>query len=488
MSASPIRCILLCAFLLLIPRLQAAATAADWVPPHVAAVILPALTNSPRLQVAAEALEAARQRALAADGFYEPQVTAAGGWNDRPTDAPATLLSAGLPGDAATVQSGIVLPLRPGLRLGVGAAQRYLLDDDGDRDRNLSVAGVRLQVPLLRDRGFLSQDLRQAAADEETAIASEAAAVEHQAVLRDLLVAAAALAAASADVRQAGQAAERVTRLRDQTADRVALATTAEYQLFPARMQVALRQEEQRRADAALTNARHRVEELLAAPLPAAMRISPDLLTDWAGRCSAAASRIPADGRARPELRQAARLVAAAELQARLAREQARSDLSLNAGVGYQTERDTDDFGTATLPLDDTIGLEAALVWRRPWAFDAEAATLAAAEAELRASVARLRQVRLRVDSEVAQASEALNAAFDRRLLAETAVTEARLALSAEEERLRLGEGRSSDVLDAQKDLTDSERRANSAALDTITAFANSLFAAGAPLLPAPGE
>ncbi len=62
---------------------------------------------------------------------------------------------------------------------------------------------------------------------------------------------------------------------------------------------------------------------------------------------------------------------------------------------------------------------------------------------------------------------------------------DARRALVAEEQRLSLGEGRSRNVLDAQKDLTTAERRANAAAYDLILAYTDLLAAFGVPLIPA---
>jgi outer membrane protein TolC len=76
-----------------------------------------------------------------------------------------------------------------------------------------------------------------------------------------------------------------------------------------------------------------------------------------------------------------------------------------------------------------------------------------------------------------------LAAARDRLDIVDRAVGEARRALDAESERMRLGEGRSRNVLDAQKDLTTAERRANQAALDTVLAILDLLHAAGVPLL-----
>ena len=93
------------------------------------------------------------------------------------------------------------------------------------------------------------------------------------------------------------------------------------------------------------------------------------------------------------------------------------------------------------------------------------------------------RQTGAVIAAEQARARAVLAAARDRLGMVDQAVGEAQRALAAEEQRLALGEGRSRNVLDAQKDLTDAERRANVAALDMIVAFTQMLHAAGVPLL-----
>jgi outer membrane protein TolC len=454
-------------------------------PAEAAALLTLALKQNPQLAAAQYAWTAEVQRARATDGFFDPRLAAAAGLHRGPAAAPESGLWPRMADDAASVQGGLLLPLRLGVRVGVGVSQRHLFAADGFEDLAQSVAGVRLEAPLARDRGFRLQRLAGAAARAVADGAAEGLGALRRAVMRDTIVAYAAWLQAAADLRAAEQAALRVERLRDETAARVALRTTPEYQLFPARMEVALRHEELRAAQAALSGAGHRLTRLVgAAPLLPAS--DPALLRRWATRCATGSVQRAAAAGVRPELRQAELDCVAAEHLAATAREGTRSDLSLVAGAGFSSEDVADGPGGGELLSDRQSGVEVALVWSRPFSFAAEEAALQARLAEVGVARAEWRRRRLQIEEEQALAETALDAVRDRLGLVDAAILEARRALAAEEERLRLGEGRSRNVLDAQKDLTAAERRANAASFETVRAFAELLYATGAPL--APGE
>lgn len=457
----------------------------SWMPRDALPLVRAALEANPEVEAARQALLAEQQRALAVDGFFDSQLAASGAWSEGPVTTPGAWTPGDYPGHAVSAQAGVVLPLRPGVKIGAGVAQRRLLEPDGFEDLGQTTAGVRMELPLQRDRGFRSQNWRQSAADETAAALAEQVQATRQRVTRDVLQAYAGLLHAAADLREASNAVQRVQALGDETAARVALKATAEYQLFSARLEIAFRQEELRQAHAVLANARHRLEQVVGQPAAAqALVADPAALRVWAADCAGLAERAP-QPLERPELRRAERLCAAADWQSRVAREQTRSDVALGAGVGYQAEDEAGGFGREPLLDRQRGGFEAAIVWRRPWSFDAEKARVRASEADADALRAALRALRLQIAAEQAQAAVRYAAACDRLGWVDAAVAEGRRALAAEEERLRLGEGRSRNVLDAQKDLTDAERRANAAALDTVAAFLELLHARGVPLPPA---
>lgn len=456
---------------------------ASWVPAEAAALLTLALENNPQLAAARYAWSAEVQRARATEGFFDPRLSAAVGIRRGPAAAPESGLGPRVTDEAASVQGGMLLPLRLGARVGVGVAQRQFFAADGFEDLFQSVAGVRLDVPLARDRGFRMQRHDSAAA---RALADGAAAglgALRRTVMRDTLVAYAAWLYAAADLLAAEQAARRVERLRDETAARVALRTTPEAQLFPARMEVALRHEELREARAVRAGAGHRLARLVGAA-PLLPEFDPALLRRWATRCATGGVQRAVAAGARPEMRQAELNCVAAEHLAATAREEVKSDLSLVAGAGFSSQDGEGGLGGDDPLSDRRSGVEVALVWSRPFSFAAAEAALQARGAEVGAARAEQERRRLQIEEEQALAETALAAVRDRLGLVDTAILEARRALAAEEERLRLGQGRSRNVLDAQKDLTAAERRANAASFEAVRAFADLLYATGAPLAP----
>ncbi len=454
-----------------------------WLPAEAETAVALALRYNPRLTVARSAWTADTQRVVAHDGFYQPRLTAAAGASRGPGTAPESLLSPRLPGDAASLQAGLHWPLRAGIRLGAGLSHRFLFEADGFDDLGQTVAGLRLEMPLLRDRGFRLQQNEQRALNAQ----ADAAGALADAVLQDLalatLVAYANRLYAAAELLAATQALQRVTLLSEETAARVALRATPEAQIFPARMEVAIHRQTWRAAQANLLIAGQQLEELLGGPrLPSYPEAAQ--LRAWASNCvRCAIESVPGWQQAgRPELLVARQQRQAAEHRLDSANEQRRSDLQLVAGIGYRGESENGTLGRDNLLDERRAGVEAALVWSRPWSFMAEDAQQSIRRAELAGARETLRQVQLRITSELRQAEESLAAARERMTLVDQAVFEARRALGAEEERLRMGEGRSRNVLDAQKDLTTAERLANQTAFETVRAFATLLHAAGIPL------
>ena len=250
-------------------------------------------------------------------------------------------------------------------------------------------------------------------------------------------------------------------------------------------MEVSFRQEELRQAQAARTNAGHSLAEVLGGLLPEAPTDGPAALRAWAALgATGDVARLMTLAEPRAELREAAETVRASEQLGRAREEETRASLAFVAGVGYQGEDADGGLGRDHLLADERAGIEVALVWSRPFTFDAEQAAVRAQAAETAAARAEQRRIGLEIAAAQAQARASLAAARDRLGLVDRAVEDARRALDAEADRMRLGEGRSRNVLDAQKDLTTAERRANMAALDTILACLDLLHAAGVPLLP----
>ena len=458
-----------------------------WLPPAARAVLDIVQTNNPQIEAAGLLRQAERAEAQAFDGFFQPRLAVSAGGGQGPAAAPESTLVPRFGGDAAGIQAGLLVPLRAGAYLGVGAAQRYLFEADGFEDLGQSVAGIRLEVPLLQNRGFRTQRFNQEARDASAAAAVAEARSVARLVARDALVHYAAWLYAAADVRESLAALARVERLLEETSGRVELETIAEYQVFAAQMEVRFRQEELRQSRTLLAQAGQALGTRLGG-VEVAGRIAgdPALLRDWASRCATnGIEQVSVLAGERPERLRARHAVAAADRLREAVREGLRSNLALQAGVGFQAEDAGGGFGSDPMLDDDRAGVEVALVWSRPLAFDAEEARLRAQQARLDAARAGLREIELLITEEQARAREAVEAARDRLGIVDHAVEDARRALVAEEQRLSLGEGRSRNVLDAQKDLTTAERRANAAAYDLILAYTDLLAAFGVPLIPA---
>ncbi len=444
-----------------------------------------ARTNSPLFRAATLQAAAAGYRTAAEDGFFDPQVGAATGWRDGPAQAPEVLLSPVLSSDVVALQGGITLPMRPGYRLGAGAAQRLLQNDDTEEHGTVgqTVIGVRCEVPLARDRGFRQHALRSELAASLQAAAEARQAAVWQRLTREITRAHTLWLLAAADLAEVARATQRAQALLTETQARVELQATAAAQLHPAQLEVALRSEEQRQAAERLQSAATRLAELagLEAPLPEPPTSA--VLHQWAAACASNAPASSPIGTVAPgdraALRESEALARAADDSVRLARETRRPRVDLSAGLAWQGENEDGLFGDQTITSDNPVGAEIALIWRQPLGFRTEENLLRAAQAEAESAAEEVRQTRRTIGSERAQALSALAAAGDRMALAGQAVEAARAALAAEEARFRLGEGRSRNVLDAQKDLTSAARRVHAVASDLILANADWIYAEG---------
>jgi outer membrane protein TolC len=128
---------------------------------------------------------------------------------------------------------------------------------------------------------------------------------------------------------------------------------------------------------------------------------------------------------------------------------------------------------------DDEASAAALLVWTRPW----HQTGARARQREARAREAELaelhREVQTRLAADLAAAHREFTGARERLAEVSAAVEQARLALEAEAERFRLGDGRSRNVLDAQNDLTKTHRTRNAIMAALLRGQSDYLFAAG---------
>ena len=90
-----------------------------------------------------------------------------------------------------------------------------------------------------------------------------------------------------------------------------------------------------------------------------------------------------------------------------------------------------------------------------------------------------MRSVAIEIDVQRQNAINNFRTALSRIDIVSKGIEASQKTLEAEQERFRLGEGTSSNVTDAQKELTSLQQRRTSAAADLLRAKTNYLFAVG---------
>lgn len=440
-----------------------------------------ALRNNPRIAAAEGLLSRAQAQHRGVSGFFDPQVVAAGGHVERGRTVPGATRSSSLDDDALSARIGIETAAKPGAYLSVGIAERRLLEPgEPFDDLYQSLAGVRLWVPLVQDRGFS----RWRAEDRQAGALSLAASNDLIAVRQDVQheVERAYIDALHALAEQdtVARAGARVDQLLKEAQTLVDLHVIPEYQLFTARLEVELYREETASAAQVAETQRIRLGELVGSTNAPSLKADAHSLVAWAlfVTPSRAGTTDDACGRRGLYLAARKRCDAAAAEGLRLA-EELKPDIAVTAAATWQGEDQSDVFGRERLLSDEHAGTEVAVVWRQPLGHRAEKADMNANVALQDALRAQLSGIRLKIAAELASAESALQSARERLDTAEEAVQQAERALGAEEERFRLGESRSRNVLDAQKDLTATLRRRNNAAALVLSADSDLRYAMG---------
>lgn len=447
---------------------------------EIDALVERACRNNPSILALEDRVAQALAAYDATEGFFDPQLQAGGGWSGDAFGVPFSGPDLAVPADATVLESGIVLPVKAGLYVDLGVAARYLSDPDGDfGDVYQTQAGGRLRVPLARDRGFALWRADRLAAfarwHEAGANLLEAVQQLHLQVERGYV----GLLEADALVEVEEQSSARVRKLLDETLALVDAKVVPAYQVSAARLEWQLSREDVARAEQ-VANRRGVLFTSLLGGGP-----SPEI-TGTVTSLVARANRADVDATGpdldRVESRRGAfraldHQERAAEAERGRAREGERPDLSFELGARWQAEDEDGPIGSRGIITEEETAGEALLVWRR---------TLRnrASRAEIRRITQRLAELeqerealRLQVVTEYRRAAADYARNRERLGLLHTAVEEGLRTLEAERERFRLGEGRSRNVLDAQKDVADATRREVLVASALLLAVADYRFA-----------
>lgn len=442
-----------------------------------------AFSNSPVMQAAREGVRQAVAARDASDEFLDPGTTAAAGRTAGAASPPLLAAPAGMPAaDAYGASAAVELPLLPGVYAGVGVSEQYLIEPPGTSDHlYATLAGAQLRVPLLQDRGFClwKQDRTRLAELREAAAARLTETC--QAVRHAVELAYIAYLEAVANAATAASATDRARHLLDEAEELVRLKVVPEYQLAPAKLEVALRREEARAAAQAIDTARLRLVQVLGGAPPAALTTNANVLIERAAGAQLPAAPVAERAlAARGAVRELEALERAASAGTRALDDRLRPDLDLTVRGVWQSEDTTMLAGDGVLIEDDDEASAAVmLVWTRPWHQTGARARLRESRAREAELAERHREIRTRLTADLETAHREFTGARQRYEEITAAVEQAGRSLEAEAERFRLGDGRSRNVLDAQNDLTKTYRTRNAIVAALLRGQSDFLFAAG---------
>ncbi len=443
------------------------------------ALVAEAWSNNPTVRAAQFEAERGRADRDALGGFFDPQLLAQG-----------TLTAPVTGRRTAELQAGLDAALRPGVRIGTRVAERFLAGsasndtpETGAGDLWQSQAGLTLDVPLLQDRGFRQWELADTRAARQVRQLRNRWLAVSQACRHDVEQGYIGLCEAEAQRQVTDLALARVEKLLKEAEALVRLRIVPEYQLFAARAEVALWREARAGALQACRQARLRLLQTLGVPPgdpPRVFRVSYDVLVLWADAVDlppvyAAAAAFEARGDYL-DLRDA---IEVAEAERALEQDRLRDDLSLRAEASVQGEDPDRGLGSERLLGDRTLAGRIGITWKRPWGYQTEKARVRALDATVAERRELLRQAAIGIAADLRLYHEQFLTAQDRLALVVEAIGAARQALEAENERFCLGEGRSRNVLDAQKDLTDAQKRQIVIAVELLRAYARFRYAGG---------
>ncbi len=448
-------------------------------------LILRGLQENPRLQRFWREVEQAGYEQTALEGFWDPRLYSRSGHAGGFDGDDRVWLDAG---------AEMAFPWGGYLNFSLGGGSVRPSANTNADSLYETTASIDGRWPLWRDRGFREWRLRDKLAGAEYDAAHARWVAAAQALRRDISLAYIAVLQRRALLQVALSSKDRAEKLLEEAETLAALDAIPEYQVSAARLEAILRHEEVVSVRETIESEQWRLQELLGtqADVPLDINADPDDLLRWA-RQAPAIDEVPGYGETgvaqRGDRRENIALQQAAQGFYELAEERRRSDLSLELNVSHHAE-DPDRWpATEARRRERATGWEAALVWSRPWGSVAEHAEAARQGARLKGLKERERELdqENRVRMEIAGGK--YRAAVERLRMISEAVTAAEVALQAESERFRLGENRSRDVLDAQKDLTDTMQRQNLMAAELLRAAVAFHYSLGfAPAVGNDGE
>jgi len=439
---------------------------------ELADLVRTAFEHNPSVRAAAQRVEQARRRREGLRGFFDPVVRGDGKKYD------------GNLGYDLRFTGGVDMAVRPGWYVSFETAENRLAVADAEGDRLFqTVLKASVTVPLLRDRGFREWRFDDAAAEANLRAAKAALRGTQQDIRRQIELLYIGVLQALSSYEIARAATHRVEQLLEEAKELVRLKVVPEYQLYPARMEVALARASESQAKEAWRRSLVNLFRYVGVPEKAReLRAKPEHLVQWARSVN-----LPPVGSVREVLLRSGAysarraLLDAARYGLARSRDELLDDLSLSAEVVWQGEDPHIPIGTEHWLSNRHAGSVVMLRWSRPLGRRAERAEVARRASLVREQAELLRDIEIGIRAGLLTAGQDYKAAREELNLVTEAVEEARRNLAAEGERFRLGTGRSRNVLDAQKDLTNVIQRQTVIAARLLRAWADYLYAMGYP-------
>lgn len=445
-------------------------------------LVVLAFSNNPTLQAAREGTLQAEAGLDATAEFLDPKTTATAGRLSGSAATPLLSAPTGLPGaDAYGASASVEVPVRPGAYAGVGVSEQVLCNPpDGIDSGYRTLVGAQVHIPLLQDRGF-SLWKHGKSRMKELQVAAKARLLETRQTVRHAVeLAYITYLLEIANAATSESATGRAQQLLKEAEELVRLQVVPEYQLAPARLELALRREEIHAASQAIDTARLRLQQVLGVAAPPPLTTHSDTLTRRAADLTLPEKPVsPLAVAARGALSEVDALSAAAAAETRALHDRLRPDLGLALRGVWVAEDSTSPTDSGQLINSEESSAAAVLVWTRPWNQTGARARLRESQAREAQLAAVRRELQNRLTSDLAAAHREFTGARQRLREITIAVEQANRTLEAEAERFRLGEGRSRNVLDAQNDLTKAYRARNAIVASLLKGHSDFMFASG---------
>ena len=412
--------------------------------------------------------------------FFDPTLFAGVGRADKARGIPGGSVITSLTNDSYDAQAGFQMPVNPGAYISLGGAKRLLKDPNGYDELFQTIYGFSIRVPLLRDREFKSLTLNRALAMAEYNMSVSNLLKVTQIMRRDIELAYIAAYEKLSAYRVAQEATKRFLKLYDETIELCRMKVVSDYQIFSSKLELQIGREDEEKARVAFELSLHNLAHAVGITRSLALAGDQKALLDTASQVMEL-TPVPEQEacHARGAYLEIKNNVRYTQVQLDMEEEAKQDDLSLNFGITAQGEHPDNPFEMEEILTDRRIGTEISLIWRRNIDYRGPNTRMARYRMRIKELNENLRSVQLEITIAMQDALLNFKAAKSRLQLVNEGIEAAQNHLAAQQERFRLGEATSTNVTDAQKNLTTILQRQTSATADLLRARANYLYATG---------